>query len=105
LNALQAITQQLQQIQANAVPAAAAAPEAVFAVTPAQVNSDMIINYSTAQGIKLFNAASEKLPVTFDVNSQGANLFCDALIDRANKSGWYTGEGNIITIPVTATTN
>jgi hypothetical protein len=109
LQALQAITQQLQQVQANAAAAAGAdpvvAPEAVFAATPAKVNSDQIINYGTAQGIKLFNAATEKLPVTFDVNSQGANLFCYALLDRANKSGWYSGEGNILTIKDSAENN
>jgi hypothetical protein len=85
LQALQAINQQLQQFQVNAAAAVGAdpvvAPEPVFAATPAKVNLDQIINYGTAQGIKLFNAATEKLPVTFDVNSQGANLFCDALLD------------------------
>jgi hypothetical protein len=79
LQALQAITEQLQQAQANAAAAAAAAvapgaapgvaPDPVFAATPAKVNSDQIINYSTAQGIKLFNAATEKLPVTFEVRN------------------------------------
>jgi hypothetical protein len=117
LQALQAITQQLQA-QANAIAAIAAAPPGagvgaqpaaggptVFAETPAKINADAIIDYSTAAGIKVYNTASAKLPVTFDITSQTANLFCDALTDRANKSGWYAGEGNILNIPDTTTTN
>jgi hypothetical protein len=53
----------------------------------------------------VYNTASAKLPVTFDITSQTANLFCDALSDRANKSGWYAGEGNILNIPDSTTTN
>jgi hypothetical protein len=115
LQALQAITQQLQA-QANAIAAIAAAPPAgpappaagvgaptVFAETPAKINANAIIDYSTAAGIKLYNTASAKLPVTFDITSQTANLFCDALTDRANKSGWYAGDGNILSIPDSST--
>jgi hypothetical protein len=115
LQALQAITQQCQA-QANAIAAIAAAPQAgqaaavagaptVFAETPAKINANAIIDYSTAAGIKLYNTASAKLPVTFDITSQTANLFCDPLTDRANKSGWYTGEGNILMIPDSLTMN
>jgi hypothetical protein len=116
LQALQAITQQLQA-QANAIAAIAAAPPAepahhppagapaVLAETPAKINADAIIDYSTAAGIKLYNTALAKLPVTFDITSQTANLFCDALTDRANKSGWYAGQGNILNIPDATATN
>jgi hypothetical protein len=115
LQALQAITQQCQA-QANAIAAIAAAPQAgqaaavagaptVFAETLAKINANAIIDYSTAAGIKLYNTASAKLPVTFDITSQTANLFCDPLTDRANKSGWYTGEGNILMIPDSLTMN
>jgi hypothetical protein len=51
------------------------------------------------------NTAIKKLPVIFDVNLQGANLFCDAHLDQANKSGWYTGERNIVTIKDSAKNN
>jgi hypothetical protein len=110
LQALQSITQQLQA-QANAILAAigaaqpagpahpAAGAPAVFAETPAKIYANVIIDYSMAAGIKLFNTALAKLPVTFDITSQTVNLlFCDALTDRANKSGWYAGEGNILNI-------
>jgi hypothetical protein len=30
-------------------------------------------------------------------------LFCDTLTDRANKSGWYAGDGNILSIPDSST--
>lgn len=103
IQALQAINEQLAAANAGAGVNPPAPP--VFAATPSQVNADAIIDYRTAQGIKLFNAASEKLPVTFDINSQGANLFCDALLDRANKSGWYTGAGDILNIPDASGTN
>jgi hypothetical protein len=83
----------------------AAGRPTVFAETPAKINADAIIDYSTAAGIKVYNTASAKLPVTFDITSQTANLFCDALTDRANKSGWYAGEGNILNIPDSTTTN
>jgi hypothetical protein len=81
LQALQAITQQLQA-QANAIAAIATAPPGagagaqpaaggptVFAETPAKINADAIIDYSTAAGIKVYNTASAKLPVTFDTCS------------------------------------
>jgi hypothetical protein len=75
-----------------------------IAETLAKINANAIIDYSTAAGIKLYNTALAKLPVTFDITST-ANLFCDALTDCANKSGWYTGEGNILMIPDALTTN
>jgi hypothetical protein len=109
LLALQAITQQLQaqnEVIAAANPIAVPAVGApVFAETPAKLNADAIIDYSTTSGIKLYNTASARLPITFDITSQTANLFCDALKDRANKSGWYTGAGNILTIPDAGGTN
>lgn len=43
--------------------------------------------------------------VTFDVDSKGANLICDAFMDRAKKSGWFTGQGNILTISDTLAAN
>jgi hypothetical protein len=46
-----------------------------------------------------------KLLVTFDITLQTVNLFCDALTDHANKSGWYTGEGNILNILEASATN
>eukprot|EP00957_Ditylum_brightwellii_P064873 4921701-Ditylum_brightwellii.AAC.1 len=59
----------------------------------------MFIDYSKATGIKLFQSATEALPIIFDADSKQVNLFCEALQDRAEKLGCDLAGGNVITIP------
>eukprot|EP00957_Ditylum_brightwellii_P047266 3590222-Ditylum_brightwellii.AAC.1 len=48
--------------------------------------------------IKLFQSATEPLLIIFDTTSKQVNLFCEALKDRAEKSGWELIGGNVTTI-------
>ena len=70
-----------------------------FSLTPAQANSGDIIDYTTTAGLKIYNAATEALPVKFDCQSKSVSTFCEKLIDRANEAGWKTGASNMLTIP------
>ena len=72
---------------------------ATFSLTPAQANPGDIIDYTTASGLKLYNAATEALPVQFDCQSKKVSLFCEQLMDRANEAGWKTGTSDMLTIP------
>ena len=71
----------------------------VFALTPAQVNPQRFIDYSTQAGIKLYNAATASLPKKFDLDSKNANVFCEQLMSRAHESGWNQPGGDIVSIP------
>ena len=68
----------------------------VFALTPAQVNPQHFIDYSTQTGIKLYNAATASLPNKFDLDSKNANVFCEQLMSRAHESGWNQPGGDIL---------
>jgi hypothetical protein len=67
-------------------------------LTPGQCQPDQYIDYTTSQGLKLWNAAIAVLPFEFDVDSGGVNQFCEKLADRTEESGWQEN-GNIIDIP------
>ena len=66
-----------------------------FALTPALASAD-IINYSTAEGAKLYKSATAALPVTFDGKDSEVLILLQALRVRAFASGW----DSILNIPV-----
>eukprot|EP00957_Ditylum_brightwellii_P146753 11172465-Ditylum_brightwellii.AAC.1 len=72
---------------------------------PKQVASATFIDYQTSTGIKLFQATTESLPVTFAAESKQVNLFCEALGERASKAGWNLLGGDMINIPDTNRVN
>jgi len=82
-------------------PMAIAAPtqQPIFALTPGQYRPDDFIDYGSAQGLKLWNAATEPLPEEFDGTSNTVKIFCELLTQRATEAGWHSGTGNILTIP------
>ena len=83
-------------------PAAAAAvigPARPFALTPAQINPALYIDYSTQTGMKLFRDATSPLTYIFDLSSKNVNIFCEKLHERAEKSGWLAPGGNVLDIP------
>ena len=91
---LQQLVDALQQAQQ-----APAAQQPVYALTPAQLNANDFIDYSTTDGKKIFKAATEELSYQFDVQAKSVNLFGETLYDRGVISGWNEGQGNIMSIP------
>jgi hypothetical protein len=78
----------------NAIPPAIGVPpplvQAVpaFELSPALVDN-VVIDYSNQQGVKLYQAATEKLQdKLFDVDSAGIFHFLAALADRSRHFGW-----------------
>jgi hypothetical protein len=76
-----------------------AAPQPTYALSPARTNADQFIDYTTADGKKLFKAATEPLSIKFDVEGKNVNMFNELLLTRANMAGWDSGQGDILTIP------
>ena len=88
---------------ANAPPAAQVAPAAVaanptFALSPARVNPNDFIDYSTSSGQKLFSKVTTYLEYTFDVEEESIQTFIETLTNRAVMAGWNAGNANILTI-------
>jgi hypothetical protein len=71
-------------------------PASAYALTPGQVDPMNPLDYSTSSGIKIWNEASAPLPFKFNVKGKEVNTFCEALSERANKSGWNLAGANII---------
>ena len=94
----QAMQQAMQQA-AQQPPPQPAQPQPVFALSPAQVNPNQSIDYSTTDGKKIFKIGTEPLPYKFDVEGKNVNMFTEALLNRAKLAGWDAGQGNILTIP------
>jgi len=76
--------------------AAAAAP--IFALSPARLNPDEFIDYSTSAGQKLFSKVTTYLEYTFDVEEESIQTFIETLSNRAVMAGWNSGVTNILTI-------
>jgi len=89
--------QPAQQAQPQPQPAqqAPVANVANFSLTPGTVNLNQPIDYSQRSGQKIWDEATAPLTNPFEVDSRGAATFCENLLDRAKKSGWW----NILTIP------
>lgn len=71
-----------------------------FALTPGKANAAQFIDDSTATGIKLWQEATASLPNKFTAEGQGANQFCELLLEQAEKSGWNQQQADIVNIPV-----
>ena len=71
-----------------------------FSLTPGQANVAQFIDYTTATGIKLWQESTAALPNKFSAEGHDANQFCEALLERAEKSGWNRAPSDIITITV-----
>ena len=81
-------------------PGAAARP-IQFALTPGQTPSGLV-DYSTKEGRKSFYKDTEKLPDTFNGQSEGLTLFQSQLKDKAAACGWNNGHPteDVIQIPI-----
>lgn len=98
LQQVQLMMQQMQQAH-QPPPQAPAPPQPIYALSPARANPDQFIDYKTTDGIKIYKAATEALPIKFDVEAKNVNVFIEQLLTHANMAGWDLGQGDILTIP------
>ena len=75
-----------------------------FALTPGQIPSG-IIDYSTKQGMKLFEKAIEALPKKYDGSADNLALFLSQLERKSTNCGWNNGQANedIVNLPLDIT--
>ena len=71
-----------------------------FALTPALVNPDQPIDYSTANGAKLFKSSTAALTIKFDLEPKSINTFNEVLKDRCTNAAWDNAGNSIIDIPI-----
>ena len=74
-------------------PAPPAVPQ--FAEAPALANVDAILDYSTKQGVAIFDAGCASLPTKYNLGQAGLVVFVRELQDRARTQGWSAGAQNI----------
>jgi hypothetical protein len=75
-----------------------AAPLVTFAATPAMVNHQDLINYSTKVGTSIYNKGCEKLTTEFDMKSSGTVVYTTELLAKCVKIGWHMGTQQIINL-------
>ena len=81
---------------AGGVPAPPPPPAPVqFAEAPALANVDAILDYSTKQGVAIFDAGCASLPTKYNLGQAGLVVFVRELQDRARTQGWSAGAQNI----------
>ena len=69
-----------------------------FSLSPALVNMNAPIDFSTSEGTKLNKEAIKSLPIKFDVESRSINTFNEVLLDRCSTTGWNDHMADILTI-------
>jgi hypothetical protein len=75
--------------------AGAAAP-LTFAATPAMVNHQDLINYTTKVGTMIYDERCKKLTTEFDMKSSGTVIYITKLQAKWFKMGWHMGTQQII---------
>jgi hypothetical protein len=77
---------------------AGAATLVPFAATPAMVNHQDLINYSTKVGTTIYNEEYKKLTTEFDMKSSGTVVYTTELQAKCVKMGWHMGTQQIINL-------
>ncbi len=91
------LTAQVQNLSGGAAAGGAAGggagavPLITFAVTPAMVNHQDLINYSTKVGTTIYNEGCEKLTTEFDMKSSGTVVYTTKLQAKCVKMGLAHG--------------
>jgi hypothetical protein len=75
---------------------AGAAPLVTFAATPAMVNRQNLINYSTKVGTTIYNEGCKKLTTEFDMKLSGTIVYTTKLQAKCVRMGWHMGTQQII---------
>jgi hypothetical protein len=71
-------------------------PVPMLSLLPGQVDPMNPLDYSTSSRIKIWYESSAPLPFKFNIEGKEVNTFCEALSERANKSGWNLAGADII---------
>jgi len=71
-------------------------PQIEFALTPGQLRTDAIIDYSTVEGRKLYKSATEPLQSLHDLSADNLRDFLKLLQHRVNVYDWNT----ILDVPI-----
>ncbi len=96
------LTAQVQNLSGGAAAGGAArggagaAPLITFGATPAMVNHQDSINYSTKVGVTIYNEECKKLTTEFDMKSSGTIVYTTELQAKCIKMGWHMGTQQII---------
>jgi hypothetical protein len=84
---------------APAVPAVAAgaAPQAaiMFAITPAMLRHEDVIDYSSKMGTMIYEDGCESLNTPFKMMSSGTVIYITKLQAKSNPMGWHVGTQQI----------
>jgi hypothetical protein len=75
---------------------ARAATPVVFAATPAMVNHQDLINYTTKVETMIYDKRCKKLTTEFDMKSNGTIVYITELQAKCIKMGWHMGTQQII---------
>jgi hypothetical protein len=75
---------------------AGAATPVPFAATPAMVNHEDLINYSTKVGTTIYNEGFKKLTTEFDMKLSGTVVYTTKLQAKCVEMGWHMGTQKII---------
>ena len=66
-----------------------------FAEAPALANFEALLDYSTKQGVAIFEAGCALLPTKYNIGQAGLVVLIRELQDRARTQGWSAGTQNI----------
>jgi hypothetical protein len=81
---------------------AGAAPLVPFVATPAMVNHQDLINYSTKAGTTIYKKGCKKLTTEFDMKLSGTVAYTTKIQAKFVKMGWHMGTQQIINFTNTA---
>jgi hypothetical protein len=80
----------------------AGAPPPSFEATPAMVNHQDLINYSTKVGTMIYNEGCKKITTEFDMKSSRTVVYTTKLQAKCVKMGWHMSTQKIINFTNTA---
>ncbi len=104
INANMALTGQVTTLVAAAAAtpatpamAAGAAPRTaiMFAMTPAMLRHEDIIDYSSKTGTMIYEDGCETLTTPFEMKSRGTVIYTTELQAKSNRMGWHVGTQQI----------
>ena len=62
-----------------------------FCLTPGQISSDIILNFTNINDISIYEKSITPFKLTFDGSISNIKILVDNVIQRANDNGWNKG--------------
>ena len=85
---------------AGAVGGAPGAPiRATFAMTPAMLRHEDILDYSAKTATMIYKDGCESLTTSFDMKSNGTVIYITEFQAKCNRMGWHSGTQQIAKFP------